>query len=301
MEYSIEQIRAFDNLELLARQLVEGYITGLHKSPYHGFSVEFAEHRQYNSGESTRFIDWRVFSRTEKLYVKQFEEETNLRCQILLDVSPSMHYPVDKREKLTFSVMAASSLTVLLEKQRDAVGLVNFDAEIREKTAIKSNRRHIHDLMVILKKTLDSTPSSTETRLENVLHNVAEQSRPRSLIVVFSDFFQRDGDLENLKKALSHLKYRKHEVIMFNVFSAASERDLDFQDINSEFIDVETGKKVKINPFEVRSKYQKRMEDFHNDIKTACGDLKIDYHDAPIEQGYYPIFSKFLLKRVKMK
>ena len=301
MEYSIEEIRAFDNLELLARQLVEGYITGLHKSPYHGFSVEFAEHRQYNSGESTRFIDWRVFSKTEKLYVKQFEEETNLRCQILLDISPSMYFPEPNREKITFASMAASSLAILLEKQRDAVGLVAFDEEIKISSAIKSNRRHIHELLLSLKRILDSTSSSKSTNIEKVLHDIAERSKPRSLIVVFSDFFQLDSSPEEIKKALGHLKYKKHEVIIFNVFSSAVEKDLNFKDINSEFVDIETGKKIKLNPFEVRKDYQKRMKDFYKSLSQICGDLKIDYHDAPIEEGYYPIFSKFLLKRLKLK
>ncbi len=301
MEYSIEQIRAFDNLELLALQLVEGYITGLHKSPYHGFSVEFAEHRQYNTGESTRFIDWRVFARTDKLYIKQFEEETNLRCQILLDISPSMFFPEPNRAKVTFATMAASSLAVLLEKQRDAVGLVAFDDQIRISSAIRSNRRHIHEILLSLKRILDQDPTSNKTNIEEVMHTVAEKSKPRSLIVVFSDFFQMDSKIEDIKKALSHLKYRKHEVIIFNVFSKKMEKELQFQDTNSEFVDVETGKKVMLNPFEVREVYKKKMDSFYQDLNQICGDLKIDYHDAPIEEGYYPIFSKFLLKRLKLK
>jgi uncharacterized protein (DUF58 family) len=301
VEYSVEQIRAFDNLELLARQLVEGYITGLHKSPYHGFSVEFAEHRQYNTGESTRFIDWRVFSRTEKLYVKQFEEETNLRCQILLDISPSMFFPEKSLEKITFAIMAASSLTVLLEKQRDAVGLLAFDEKIKIKTAVRSNRRHIHDLILNLKRLLERKAEGTDTDLDSVLHEVADQSKPRSLLIIFSDFLQNPGTIEGLKQALNHLKYRKHEVILFNIYSTEIEKDLKYRDIDSEFIDVETGKRVKINPFEIRKEYKNKMMIFHSQLKEICGELKIDFHDAPIEEGYYPIFSKFLLKRMKMR
>ncbi len=300
MQYSIEEVRSFNNLELLARQLVEGYITGLHKSPYHGFSVEFAEHRQYNTGESTRFIDWRIFARTDKLYVKQFEEETNLRCQILLDVSPSMFYPEKSLEKIVFSVLSASSLTLLMEKQRDAVGLVSFSDSIKHASAVKSNRRHIHELIVYLRRVLDMKPEGYTTKIDSVLHEMAELSKPRSLIVLFTDFFENQSSLEDLRQALSHMKYKKHEVIVFNVFSRILEREFDFQDRNTEFVDVETNEKIRVNPFEIKKSYKKKILDFQEGIKDICGDLKIDFHDAPIEEGFYPVFSKFLLKRVKM-
>ena len=152
MKIEINKLQEYGSIELLAKQLVEGFITGLHKSPYHGFSVEFAEHRLYNTGESTRYIDWKVFARTEKLFVKQFEEETNLRCRIVIDNSPSMHYPKDTKGKLMFSAVAAAALAFLLLKQRDAVGLTTFSESVEENTQIKSTRSHLNKIFLVLLK-----------------------------------------------------------------------------------------------------------------------------------------------------
>ena len=149
---TLADVQKFANMEFLAKQLVEGFITGLHQSPYHGFSVEFSEHRLYNSGESTRHIDWKVFARTDKLFVKRYEEETNLRCHILLDVSPSMYYPEENNGKLTFSILCAAAIATLLRKQRDAVGLVTFSDKIELQTPVRSTASHLHTLLLLLQK-----------------------------------------------------------------------------------------------------------------------------------------------------
>ena len=191
MNIKIEDIQLSGNLELLAKQLVEGFITGLHKSPYHGFSVEFAEHRLYNEGQSTRHIDWKVFARTDRLYTKQFEEETNLRCVIAIDCSSSMNYPLETKAKLKFSIYSASALAYMLHKQRDAVGLCMFSDSIEEFTQVRSTASHINKLFTTLGKKIESREvTQKSTRVAQVLHEIAEKTHRRSLVVLFSDMFE---------------------------------------------------------------------------------------------------------------
>ena len=191
MTLKFDDIRQTGSLELLAKQLVEGFITGLHKSPYHGFSVEFAEHRLYNVGQSTRHIDWKVFARTDRLYTKQYEEETNLRCQIVLDCSSSMYYPAETRAKLKFSVYCASALAYLLHKQRDAVGLCLFSDKIDTITPVKSTSAHLEKLFSLLDTLAESgTATRKDTHVADVLHEIAEKIHRRSLIIIFSDMFE---------------------------------------------------------------------------------------------------------------
>ncbi|MCS6794361.1 MAG: DUF58 domain-containing protein, partial [Raineya sp.] len=175
MQLTLEKIRQFGNIELLAKQLVEGFITGMHRSPFHGFSVEFAEHRLYNTGESTRHIDWKVFAKTDKLFIKRYEEETNLRCQILIDVSSSMFYPKDTKGKLTFSVMAAAALAYMLQKQRDAVSIATFDDKILEQTPCKSTQIHLHQIFILLQNLLNAESNLQKTSATKVLHEIAEK------------------------------------------------------------------------------------------------------------------------------
>ncbi|MBP6386934.1 MAG: DUF58 domain-containing protein, partial [Pseudarcicella sp.] len=182
-------VRAYSNIEFLAKQMVEGFITGLHKSPFHGFSVEFAEHRLYNTGESTRHIDWKVFAKTDKLFTRRYEEETNLRCHLLLDVSSSMFYPQGECHKIKFSTMAAACIMVMLQKQRDAVSLTLFSDKIELQTPLKSTPGHIHKLFLDLQNTLSNQPNLQKTSIPDVLHQVAEKAGKRSLIVLFSDMF----------------------------------------------------------------------------------------------------------------
>jgi uncharacterized protein (DUF58 family) len=297
----LKKIREIGNLELLARQMVEGFITGLHKSPYHGFSVEFAEHRLYNSGESTRHIDWKVYAKTDRLYTKRYEEETNLRGVLLLDKSPSMYYPAGSRGKLSFSCLAAASLAYLLNRQRDAVGLVTFSEKIDRQTDIKSTHSHLHTLFLHLDEILASEPEPGTTNVADVLHEIAEKVHKRSLIVLFSDMFDQSDDDQEILNALRHLKHRKHEVLLFHVSDKKTERDFEFEDRPYEFIDMETGEKVKLQPSQYRETYVREVEKYYEQLKIKCGQFGIDFIEADINDGVNKVLSSFLVKRAKMK
>ncbi len=298
---TIEDIRLSGSLELLAKQLVEGFITGLHKSPYHGFSVEFAEHRLYNEGQSTRHIDWKVFARTDRLYTKQYEEETNLRCVIAIDCSSSMYYPKDTHQKLTFSVYAASALAYMLNKQRDAVGLCLFSDKIEELTPIRSTPTHLDKLFTLLDKKLKNTDGARKsTQVANVLHEIAEKTHRRSLVVIFSDMFE-GGDDEEIFKALQHLKHNKHEVILFHVTDHATELDFNFEERPYEFIDLESGDKLTLNPHEIKEQFEKHLKEYHLKLKMKCNQLKIDFISANIQDGYFDVLQAYMIKRSKMK
>ena len=253
-------IQPFGNLELIAKQVVEGFITGLHKSPFHGFSVEFSEHRQYNTGESTRHVDWKLYGRTDKLFVKRFEEETNLRCQIIIDNSSSMYYPVNKLldiehpNKITFSVYAAASLIYLLRQQRDAVGLNIFSDTIELQTPARSNSSHQKMLYYHLEKMLAAYDESApkKTSAAEALHLIAENIHKRSLVVIFSDMMESNANTDELFSALQHLKYNKHEVILFHVSDKGKELDFNFENRPYKFVDMETGR-LNRRPAMVRS------------------------------------------------
>ena len=301
MSVKIKDIRQSASLELLAKQLVEGFITGLHKSPYHGFSVEFAEHRLYNEGQSTRHIDWKVFARTDRLYTKQYEEETNLRCLIVLDCSSSMYYPADTLAKLRFGIYSASALAYLLHKQRDAVGLCLFSDKIDELTPIKSTGSHLDKLFTLLEKTIQSgNQEKKATHVSTVLHEVAEKTHKRSLIVIFSDMFDGSEDLEEVFKSLQHLKHNKHEVLLFHVSDHATELDFEFEERPYEFVDLESGDKVKLNPAEIKSRYKSSLEEFHRNLQLKCNQLKIDLISANTQTDYFQVLQAYLLKRAKM-
>lgn len=302
MNIKFKDIRQSASLELLAKQLVEGFITGLHKSPYHGFSVEFAEHRLYNEGQSTRHIDWKVFARTDRLYTKQYEEETNLRCLIVLDCSSSMYYPADTLAKLKFSVYSASALAYLLHKQRDAVGLCLFSDKIDELTPIKSTASHLDKLFTLLEKTIGSgSQSRKSTRVSTVLHEVAEKTHKRSLIIIFSDMFDGSEDPEEVFKSLQHLKHNKHEVLLFHVSDHETELDFNFEERPYEFVDLESGDRLKLNPGEIKSRYTTSLSGFHKNLQLKCNQLKIDFISANTRTDYFSVLQAYLLKRSKMK
>ena len=221
------EVRDLGNLELLAKQVVEGFIIGLHKSPFHGFSVEFAEHRLYNPGESTKNIDWKVFARTDKLFTKRFEEETNLRCQIVIDASSSMYFPKEaESNKLQFSSLAAAALMNLLKKQRDAFGLSIFDSAVRNHTKAKSSTAHYRLLLTYLDKLLNNPEDNKTTAAAQALHQIADSIHRRSLVVIFSDMFEQSEATDQLFSALQHLKHNKHEVILFHVVD--KQKEIDF-------------------------------------------------------------------------
>ncbi len=297
----LKDIKRFDNLELLARQLVEGFITGLHKSPYHGFSVEFAEHRLYNEGESTRHVDWKVYARTDRLYTKQYEEETNLRCQIVIDNSASMHYPVESKDKIRFSIYCAAAIAHLLQKQRDAVGLCLFSDTIEYTSAIKSTPNHLNKLIQVLQAVPDVKAGRISTNAAKVIHELAETNHKRSLIVIFSDMFESGTDQAELYKALQHLKHNKHEVLLFHVAEHSSELEFEFEERPHQFIDLETGEKIDLNPSQVKEQYKEQMHLFFNEIRIKCNQLKIDFIPVNTESDVYAVLQAYLIKRTRMR
>ena len=300
-------VRSFENLEFLARQLVEGFITGLHQSPYHGFSVEFSEHRLYNPGESTRHLDWKVFARTDKLFVKRYEEETNLRAHLLLDVSPSMYYPVPGHDKLRFSVLAAAALTTLLTRQRDAVGLVTFADTVELQTPVRSSGRHRHTLLLTLQQLLDrptAAPTAVRrgTDVASVIHTIAQQIPKRSLVILFSDMLGR-GEAEQTAAlaALQHLRHQQHEVLLFHILDRATEADFDFAERPYIFEDVETGLEIKLQPGQVREQYRAAMSRFEHELALRCGQFKIDFVPVDVREPFEKVLYAYLVKRGKVK
>jgi len=291
--------KQFGNLELLARQMVEGFITGLHRSPYHGFSVEFAEHVLYNPGESTRHINWKLFAKTDRLYTKRYEEETNLRCQILLDVSPSMYLPKPNQEKLTFSILASAAIMYMLSKQRDAVGLTTFADHIVSQSQTKSISSHLHKLMVQLENLMQSPAAATQSAIPEVIDLMAESIHRRSLVVIFSDLFM-DSDLETLFNSLAHLRHNQHEVLIFHVMDYQQEVDFSFKNKPYLFVDAETSVEVKLFPNEIKEQYKLAMERRNQAIKLRCGQMKIDYVEANTQMSFDQILLNFMTKRSKM-
>jgi len=304
--FDIEQFHQFDNLGLIAREVVEGFITGLHRSPFHGFSVEFAEHRLYNQGESTKHIDWKLFGRTDKLFVKQYEEETNLRCQIVIDTSSSMLFPYSKgskhlQNKLAFSVYTAAALIYMMRQQRDAVGLTLFSNEIEFQTnpRISSvNAELMYGKLSELIRT-ENAHLRKSTNTTSVLHQIAENIHKRSLVIIFSDMID-NRDTNELFSALQHLRYNKHEVILFHVTDHLLEREFKFGNQPHKFVDLETGQSIKFNPWEIKNHYVSTVGSYFDDLKVKCGQYQIDLAEADINKDFNQVLYSFLVKRKKL-
>ncbi len=302
-----QQIEKYSALELLAKQVVEGFITGLHKSPFHGFSVEFAEHRLYNSGESIKHIDWKLYGRTDKLFVKRYEEETNLRSRIVLDISSSMFYPqiekfsLNKQNKISFSIIAAAALINILKKQRDAVGLTCFSDTLDIHTDVKSNGDHINHLYQILSEQINSRKKEAyQTNVAETLHKLANILHKRSLIIVFSDMLENRENMDSFFDALRHLKHNKHEVILFHVQDKDTEFDFNFDQLPKRFIDLESGDEIKLQPQEIKDAYKKNMKEFEDLIKLKSTQYKIDLVTADINMGFDQILYPFFTKRKRL-
>lgn len=307
-------ITPYKSLDFFARQVVEGFITGRHRSPFHGFSAEFSDYRQYNNGESTRNIDWRLFARTDKLFVKQFEEETNLRCQILIDTSASMLFPVERHadvdhpNKLTYAACAAAVLIHILHRQRDAFGLTFFSDTIEQQTPCRSNSLHQRHLLALLQQLLDNATPNTrhssqgtpDSSLSTTLHLVAEQLHRRSLVVIFTDAFIDDQQREPLFDALRHLRHNKHEVILFHTFDRAHELDLDYDARPYQFIDLESGRRMRLQPTELASAYSRLMNSQQAELQQHALQYNIDYLPIDVALGFHQTLQPFLLKRSKM-
>lgn len=296
------------NLDLLAKQVVEGFITGIHKSPFHGFSVEFSEHKLYNKGESTRHIDWKLFAKTEKLYTKKHEEETNLRCHIIIDNSASMHYPILKKQsvdslnKVGFSAVAAASLMEILKRQRDAVGLSIYSDSYEYYAPEKGSERHRKMLSHQLEQLLVYTSKiTTKTETYQYLHEIAEKIHRRSLIFLFTDMFQTSKEDEALFEALRHLKYNKHEVVLFHTFDNNTEIDFNFDNAPKKFVDVETGEEINIYAEHIQEKYKDLVSHYFKELKNKCLQYKIDYIPVNIQEGFNEVLTSYLLKRKNFK
>ena len=300
-------VRDLGKLELLARQVVEGFIIGLHKSPFHGFSVEFAEHRLYNQGEDTRNIDWKVYARTDRLFTKRFEEETNLRCQIVIDSSSSMYFPEASNQsgsyinKLRFSSLAAAALMNLLQRQRDAFGLSVFDEEVSVHTRCKSSTSHYRLLLTHLDKLINNPERNKATSAAQAIHQIADSIHKRSLVVIFSDMMEQTDNTEQLFAALQHLKHNKHEVVLFHVVDKAKEVNFEFENRPYLFIDMETGDKVRLQSNQVKDYYVEQMAKFKEELKFKCLQYRIDFVEADINEGFKPILQSYLVKRSKMR
>ncbi|MGK0387580.1 MAG: hypothetical protein ACI94Y_000306 [Maribacter sp.] len=301
-----QSVRNLGNLDLLAKQVVEGFIIGLHKSPFHGFSVEFAEHRIYNQGESTKNIDWKVYARTGKMFTKRFEEETNLRCQIVIDTSSSMYFPeVTKKSKasinkLRYSALCAASLMNLLKKQRDAFGLSLFDEKVNMHTKCKSSTTHYRLLLTYLDQILEKPEYNRPTNATQALHEIAENTHRRSLVVIFSDMFEHMDDNEELFAALQHLKHNKHEVVLFHVTDKKHEQEFEFENRPYIFVDMETGEKVRLQTNQVKDYYKERMGAYIDELKMKCLQYRIDFVEADINKGFRQVLQAYLVKRSKM-
>jgi len=315
IQQELHKTNGFGNLELLARQVVEGFISGMHKSPFHGFSAEFAEHKVYNNGESTKHIDWKLYAKTDRLYTKRYEEETNLRCHLIVDNSSSMHYPpvaqygIDSLNKISFSALASAAIMHLMKKQRDAVGLSIYGEEYEFYTSEKGSDRHHHMLLDQLGGMLDpafaNLPAGRQehqrkgTNTYAHLHLIAEKLKRRSLVFLFSDMFQSDVEQEQLFEALQHLKYNKHEVILFHTYSQEKEYNFKFSNAPKRFVDVETGEHINLYADAIRDNYKASVEAYFKNLQLRCAQYRIKYIPAVIEKGFSPILTTFLVERQK--
>jgi uncharacterized protein (DUF58 family) len=302
------RLQQFNSLELIAKQVVEGFITGLHKSPFHGFSVEFAEHRQYNTGESVKNIDWKLFGRTDRLYVKKYEEETNLRCQIFIDNSSSMYYPVLEKpdvnhpNKITFAIYMAASVIYLLRKQRDAAGISIFSEDIELHTQCKSSSIHQKYLYNEMERMLEpiSPGANKKTAAAEALHQLAERIHKRSLVVILSDMFENLQNNEDLFSSLQHLRHNKHEVILFHIVDKSRELDFNFENRPYRFIDLESAEELKVFPARVKEQYIQAISKYKQELKLRCGQYRIDFVEADINAGFEQVLLPYLVKREKM-
>jgi len=307
IQKELQQASGFLNFDLLAKSIVEGFISGLHKSPFHGFSAEFAEHKIYNNGESTRHIDWKLFAKTDKLYTKRYDEETNLRCHLIVDNSSSMHYPklknhsIDSLNKVGFSTLAAAAMMQLLKKQRDAVGLSIYSETLDYYAPEKGSERHHQMLMDNLNTTLNSAQKAVGTKTYEVLHQIAEKLHRRSLIFLFTDMLQPDQEAEQLFEALRHLNHNKHELVLFHVYDKATEFNFKFDNTPRRFVDVETGGAVDLYPESLQVNYETATARYFKDLRMKCGQYKINYVGVDIQDGFDKILTTYMVERQKFR
>jgi uncharacterized protein (DUF58 family) len=305
IQNELNKVEGFKNLELLAKQVVEGFISGMHKSPFHGFSAEFAEHKMYNQGESTRHIDWKLYAKTDKLYTKRYDDETNLRCHIIIDNSSSMHYPershfsIQNLNKIAFSALASASLMHLFKKQRDAIGLSIYSDAYDFYAPEKGSERHHQMLLNKLSEVVISKPVQKQTDTFKYLHEIAEKIHKRSMIFLFTDMFQTTQEETKLFEALRHLKYNKHEVILFHVFDKEREYTFDFDNTPKRFVDVESGDYINLYADTIKDNYATAVRAYFDALRLKCGQYKINYVEADINQNFNSILTTYMIERQK--
>lgn len=287
-----EVVSRLSRLDLIARLVVEGFITGLHQSPYHGFSVEFSEYRQYMPGDPLRDLDWKVYGKTDRLYVKQYEEETNLKAYILVDASASMAYGSGAVTKFQYATYTAAALSHLMLRQRDAVGLIAFDDKIQTYLPPRSVASHLHALLARLQNT---SPEGADTDLSATFHDLAERIVRRGLVIVISDLFD---DPDQLLNGLKHFRHRNHEVIVFHVLDPR-ERDLNF-DRETRFVDLESGAQIATEPWHIAPAYRDHMEATIERFRRECREAFIDYVLLETSEPFDKALFNYLAKRKRL-
>ncbi len=280
-------VAMLDSLSMRAKMVVEGYIIGQHRSPYHGFSVEFAEHRSYEPGDEVRHIDWKLYGKTNRLYIKRYEEETNLRAHLILDTSKSMNYTSGKVSKLQYGSYLLAALSYLMIRQQDAAGVVLFDESIRSFIPPKSNPSHLNTLLNVL----DVNTPGTDTKIEPVLHEMAERIKKRGLVIIISDLFDEP---DNIINGLKHFRHSNQEVILFHILDR-NELEFDFNS-RTKFVDMESGEELTTDPWHVKNDYKNLIENLQDYYKNQCRLNLIDYvplfTDDSLDKGLNEYFNK---------
>lgn len=286
------------NIEIKARMIVEGFITGFHKSPYHGFSVEFSEHRPYNQGESLKDVDWKVYARTDKLFTKRYEEETNLRCQVVLDVSDSMRYPQEGISKLEYGSYLAAALQYLMVGQRDAAGLTLFDDEIRYAAPPRSKMTWLIPMFAKLEEVTQNKEIFTHKSAHaKVLHQLAMKFNRRSFVVLITDLFNQFEQREELFNALRHLRHNKHEVILFHLMDKETEELFNFPNRPIVLKDLETGEEIQVQPKMIQQNYRELVTTMKSQFRRKCHEFNIDFVEVDIRKPYDKVLTDYLFKR----
>jgi len=297
----LSSVSAFKNLEIIARRAVEGFITGYHRSPYTGFSVEFSEHKPYNFGDSTRFIDWKLFSRTDKLYVKNFEAETNMKCHMLLDVSSSMYYPQGEHSKINFSIRALATLSYVFYKQRDAFSIRAFHQTSEIVSNLGATKKHLNQTILQLSSYLNPVEGKSSVDFISQLKTMVQITGKRSMVVIFSDFLSYIDRLDEVFDLLKQLTYNKHEVIIFQPLDYHTEMNFDFEANEVEVVDLENFSKILVNPTLVKEEYQASMKSFLKEMNLRCGQIKVDFVPVDVKYSMESVILPYLKFRNRIR
>lgn len=300
MNINPEILSQIKGLELKAKKIIEGFIAGLHKSPYHGFSVEFAEHRPYNRGDDFKHIDWKVYAKKERFYVKQYEEETNLRCFLVLDTSSSMYFKHKSQwTKLEYSAYLAAAMAYLMQGQRDAVGFASYADTLRTILPAKGTRRHLRRIFLEIEPYLTINKGDF-TASAAALHELAERIHQRSLVVIFTDLFENIETYDELISALKHLRHRKHEILLFNITEHYTELNLNLEYERYLLEDLESGEQLEISPAQVAQDYRAKVTMYLQRFKQACNEFQIDFECVSTEQPFSEALIHYLKKRSRL-